>query len=82
MIGYLSKVRGLAGLVLRDLVHGVLAALLSLAESPSLLRHVDHVWDLAVVAALSTTTRTSLTAVLRATGFLHLRSAGHCCCTA
>ena len=39
---YLGEVGGLAGLVLRHLVKGVLAALLPLAEGLSLLGHVDH----------------------------------------
>ena len=34
----------LASLVLRDLVHGVLAALLALAERPLVLRDVDLQW--------------------------------------
>lgn len=38
----LSKERGFAGLVLRDLVRGVLAALLAFAVRSSGLRDVDH----------------------------------------
>jgi hypothetical protein len=39
---YLSKERGLACLVLGDLVGSVLAALLALAECLSLLGNIDH----------------------------------------
>jgi len=42
MSTYLSKERGLASLVLGDLVGSVLAALLALAECLSLLRNIDH----------------------------------------
>lgn len=39
---YLSEVGGLARLILGDLVHRVLGALLTLAVSPPLLGYVDH----------------------------------------
>lgn len=39
---HLGKVRGLARLVLSDLVHRVLGALLGLAEGSPLLRYVHH----------------------------------------
>jgi hypothetical protein len=46
---YLSEVRGLAGLVLGDLVQAVLAALRALAVGPSFLRYVHHFFYTTIV---------------------------------